>query len=62
MRQNTNNFTINYMLKWYLVMPCLLFKPSNVILEKQNYVGPIILNCTYAHLRLNLILLLNFGS
>lgn len=35
MKKNTNNFTINYKLKWYLVMSCLLFKPSDVLLGKQ---------------------------
>lgn len=43
-------------------MACLLFKPFNVILGKQNYVGPITLYCTHTHLKLNLILLLNFWS
>lgn len=31
-------FNINYMLKWYLVMSCLLFKSSDVLLGKQSYV------------------------
>lgn len=41
------------------LMSCLLFKPLNVMLGKQNYVGFITPYYTHVHLRLSLILLLN---
>lgn len=50
------------MLKWYLVISekvWLVFKPLNVMLEKQNDVGSITPYYTHVHLRLNLILFLN---